>query len=553
MSTTDTNIKSIEFIEDDDRNYHYLIDVINTWYKINKNKIKIVSAIHKVVKTKNNKIPMEYKRSIYIKYTGDAGPDPRLCKHTDVNEKIINPATCYSEGLVQKTCNYCGKVFESEKIPQLSHSNIQEDIIAPTCYSEGTIKKYCADCGTVIEETPIPMIDHKYVSNGDGTHNCVNDGCDIINEPCSPNGEGDTCEKCGYVTPLSFIFKILTESINPMQVDSEFSQTLLANVDENVTWNLIDGELPTGISLNNDTGELYGTPIETGSYTFKIQANYNNDNEIVTEEKSYNITVANIVFTVTFNSNGGTCNEITRMIPKGDLIGTLPEATKDEYIFGGWFTDSVNGLKVDENYTINADVTLYARWGENENDINFGDAVSTFNMQYENDRTNYNNNPYTLYNFKSGTNGSTSGNLSLHVGFASEDNNSNNMTENNKEVILYIKAVNEGDAGYFDIGFDCDSYVSGSDSIKITRIENGVRLGDYNNPYYDVIVPYNHTVWIGKYNERTKHRFDNSELGYSFGDNSIGTSYDSGYAFTMNDIYINSNSYSILEVHFTKH
>lgn len=244
-------------------------------------------------------------------------------------------------------------------------------------------------------------------------------------------------------------------------------------------------------------------------------------------------------YIVTFNANGGTCSESSRSIQQGNTIGTLPTASRDGYEFGGWFTSATGGLKIDANYSINSNVTFYARWGSSS-DIQFGEATSQFNIQYNGDRTNIANCPYTLYGrYNSGSSAS----LTFQTGISST-NGTNNITTSNRIVKLYLKITNNGNAGEFDIGFDCDSYIPGdnNDSVIITRLSNGVRLGSS----LTVTVPYNHTAWVGQYSIRRSNRYVNMSVGSTSG------GVDSGYAFTMNNIFINNGSYTILEITFSK-
>lgn len=243
-------------------------------------------------------------------------------------------------------------------------------------------------------------------------------------------------------------------------------------------------------------------------------------------------------WTVTFDPNGGTCDITSIKVADGSNIGALPVPTNGDMVFGGWFTAAVDGLKVDENYSINSDVTLYARWGSGSG-IEFGDATSSFNISYNGERTNYQNNPYTFYSRYS--NGNTS-NLVFQTGISSQ-NGSNNMDASNKEVKLYMKVTNNGAAGSFDIGFDCDSYIpgKGDDRVVIERLVNGVSLA---SGAFKVTVPYETAIWAGVYSARVANRYNDVAVGSKTGD------IDSGYSYTMKNIFINSGSYAILEVTF---
>lgn len=446
--------------------------------------------------------------------------------------------TCTTPGLEYQECTV-GDYEITRPIAALGHNMPATWTVRTpaTEQSAGVEFRKCTRCD--YEETrAIAKLEHRWVSNGNGTHNCVTvGGCNVRNETCSPNGYGQICAKCGYKTPEDITLVINTSYINGMTVGNNFSQTLQANVSE-VTWSISAGSLPPGITMTSG-GVISGKPTAGGVYNFTVKAVYHQQ----TVTKAYSVNVANVMYTVTFNANGGTASESSRKVAQGSTIGTLPSCTRNGYEFGGWFTALEGGLKVDSTYSVSSNVTLYARWGQGT-DIEFGDATSTFNIQYNGDRTNYNNNPYTIYYRPAGGAAGTA-NLITQIGISSKDKTSN-MTSSNKVITLYMKVTNNGAAGNYDIGFDCDSYCGGSDQVRLTRLSNGVRLG---STLFDVTVPYTHTCWIGQYSQRTANRYNNVATGTTVGLNTSSV-IDTGYALTMNNIFINSGSYVILEVKF---
>ena len=64
--------------------------------------------------------------------------------------------------------------------------------------------------------------------------------------------------------------------------------------------------------------------------------------------------------TVTFDANGGECEETSRAAYAGKSIGELPEPSRAYYDFGGWWTKNAGGVPAVESY--DQDVTLYAHW-----------------------------------------------------------------------------------------------------------------------------------------------------------------------------------------------
>ena len=68
--------------------------------------------------------------------------------------------------------------------------------------------------------------------------------------------------------------------------------------------------------------------------------------------------------TVTFDPNGGTVNESSRIVESGAVVGDLPKLVRTGFKFDGWFTESTGGTQITENEVINEDVTFYAHWTE---------------------------------------------------------------------------------------------------------------------------------------------------------------------------------------------
>lgn len=86
-------------------------------------------------------------------------------------------------------------------------------------------------------------------------------------------------------------------------------------------------------------------------------------------------------YTVTFNANGGTVSTKSKEVYFGGTYGTLPEPERDGYIFQGWYTDSLGGVKVTATAKVGtaADHSLYARWEAREvGDYSFDDLTYAF-------------------------------------------------------------------------------------------------------------------------------------------------------------------------------
>jgi hypothetical protein len=65
---------------------------------------------------------------------------------------------------------------------------------------------------------------------------------------------------------------ITTASLADGNVGNLYSQALAATGDAPITWSIVSGSLPAGLTLNEATGAISGTPTATGKSTFTIKA-----------------------------------------------------------------------------------------------------------------------------------------------------------------------------------------------------------------------------------------------------------------------------------------
>ena len=72
--------------------------------------------------------------------------------------------------------------------------------------------------------------------------------------------------------------------------------------------------------------------------------------------------IENNINIINFNSNGGKEISDVYNVEKGNMIGSLPIPTKDNYVFMGWYSSLENGLLIDEDYIPTTNMTLYAYW-----------------------------------------------------------------------------------------------------------------------------------------------------------------------------------------------
>lgn len=118
-------------------------------------------------------------------------------------------------------------------------------------------------------------------SSLDGNNNLTNNGTILVE-----SGGTVTGETGGNGTVVSAP-KITTESLSEGTVGTAYNQTLQA--DNNPTkWSIADGFLPSGLTLNENTGEISGIPTTEGTSTFIAKA----ENSAGSDSKQYTLTIA---------------------------------------------------------------------------------------------------------------------------------------------------------------------------------------------------------------------------------------------------------------------
>jgi uncharacterized repeat protein (TIGR02543 family) len=87
--------------------------------------------------------------------------------------------------------------------------------------------------------------------------------------------------------------------------------------------------------------------------------------------KAYASNSVGTTITITFDATGGSADSEAALVNYGETYGVLPEATRDNYVFDGWYTYPSGGIKIKETTKVikPLDHTLYARWLGEEREI----------------------------------------------------------------------------------------------------------------------------------------------------------------------------------------
>ena len=154
----------------------------------------------------------------------------------------------------------------------------------------------------------------------------------------------------------------------PTETPTEAPSEEPAEVTYTITFDTQGGsEVPSQTLTEGETVEL-PVPTKEG-YTFDgwytdAEAGVKVDAMVATQDVTlyaHWLEAVGTEFTITFDTQGG--DPIDPMVVQSGMTVTLPEASRDGYVFDGWYTEAEAGEKVD-TLTVEADVTVYARWTE---------------------------------------------------------------------------------------------------------------------------------------------------------------------------------------------
>ena len=161
----------------------------------------------------------------------------------------------------------------------------------------------------------------------------------------------------------------------------------VADTGVTITLHLNDGEI-SGVTspITINSGETLSNlpdPTRTG-YTFlgwytnsTFETPFDKTQQITTDVDLYAKWEEVVTVTVTLYLNDGTITGVTSPITlnSGDLLDNLPDPTKTNMTFAGWYTDSNFETPFDDTVPITTDLNLYAKWIP-------ADAVAEVNGQY---------------------------------------------------------------------------------------------------------------------------------------------------------------------------
>jgi uncharacterized repeat protein (TIGR02543 family) len=104
-----------------------------------------------------------------------------------------------------------------------------------------------------------------------------------------------------------------------------------------------------------------GDNAATNTYNLPAGTYYIRITDYTFVNTDYKLTIQN-VSQVNFNANGGEVSPSSKQVGVGEVVGTLPKATRSGYKFAGWYTAKSGGTKITANAKITKNISYYAHW-----------------------------------------------------------------------------------------------------------------------------------------------------------------------------------------------
>ena len=132
------------------------------------------------------------------------------------------------------------------------------------------------------------------------------------------------------------------------------------------TYDVYDGTIrgktySIGLTANGGTTPTVSTDTDNSKIN-QIDADSEITKETIGEYKVLYLLQQTPKYAITFNANGGTASESSRLINVNENIGELPTAEYPGYTFLGWFTEIGGGTQISASEVPSGSLTYYAHW-----------------------------------------------------------------------------------------------------------------------------------------------------------------------------------------------
>ena len=258
------------------------------------------------------------------------------------------------------------------------------------------------------------------------------------------------------LTGYSGASDIETDELDPAVKYVPYSYMIATNnMDETneVTFRITDGELPDGLTLRETTGEIYGTPLVTGEFTFTVTASYSQE-EQEDSIREFTLIVQDNTNDVVFNASDEGY-EVETYIGTETVAGShdyvLSEISDQLFVSSGEYAEFVDVWLNGEKLVRDADYTAES-----------GSTRITVRAQTFRTKANLNGNNTIAAEFRTRqTGGGTSGSGGSGSGSAGSAETTGTLKRTAQNFRMNVKETDSGSTGGSGTGSGSGSGSSG--------------------------------------------------------------------------------------------
>ena len=135
--------------------------------------------------------------------------------------------------------------------------------------------------------------------------------------------------------------------------------------------NLINGSIKYVLSVpggSDSYKRLESEVLPAGTYSIEREGSGNVRLGVVvvkTIDDGGEVPPTPLIYTVTWDANGGVCATASSPVQENTAVGELPEASREGYTFDGWFSAAEGGEQISAETIIVSDTIFYAHYTEN--------------------------------------------------------------------------------------------------------------------------------------------------------------------------------------------
>lgn len=167
--------------------------------------------------------------------------------------------------------------------------------------------------------------------------------------------------------------------------ESSFTINISRNFMYEVTFNyLFDTKDDTSTVVYVEEGSKLVSPdLNVAGYTYSIDFDFTSE---IDSDITIDVTYTAIEYTITFNTDGGNAINSVNAFFNTDVV--LPTPVKARHEFLGWYDENDNKVNIEDfMYTYSSDITLIAKWVQNEFyielDANNGELPDVYPTGYD--------------------------------------------------------------------------------------------------------------------------------------------------------------------------